>query len=582
MKLYTIYTSLLLYLLLCYGKKFADGGPFKTPTAGLSQFHYDYVPFSSGETRSRSRLNRAHSSHRFHEERLNPIHLDINEKKSTHKYNYFIKNGIDYFMAYPSFYFHKIKEGNVLLWELSVYKYPQLVTAKLMRNGHYDIKVHFENIMGVIGDYPHERETRRGLYPFQEFNRPSVPVQVISRNPKLLEDKENNLVVLDVSLKKGTMFFEYSYNVVTKTHIYTANDRYLFRLVKEGSYTHWTPTNNEYSSMVTVTDEPNGERSIKVFLSDDAESDDEVTDEELSRVFDVAFPLSSVYPEAFMSPYEDIAEQQSITDVIGLGDEVEGKIPMTIDIMKKETNEQFEYFKGPGYGTYTPKHNFIFKLVKASPTLKVGSSFVLWNGVRPEDYSNQIIIDSVGTLNTTNNASIYLVGGDSRHFSKSANRWVEIEPLAILDVGKERSGYEYEYVKNDRQQLATYIPRGKFLFKAVKITKWKMPTKIVMDIWETTKPNEYANRIIVKGSNSTERYIVIFHKDGTFKLYYKPETIETWRDETANLRSIDTLKLFNVDLNAPKPTDKEFVEEETEEDETPKEPSEEQTHFDQL
>nr|PVC53026.1 hypothetical protein MACL_00000368 [Theileria orientalis] len=582
MKLYTIYRSLLLYLLLCCGTKFADGGPFKTPTPGLSQFHYDYVPFSPGSTKNRSRSTGANISHRSHQEILSPIHLDINDRKNTHKYNYFIRNGIHHYMAYPSFYFHKIKEGNVLLWELSVYKYPQLVTAKRMRNGHYDIKVHFENVMGVIGEYPGERESRRGLYPFQEFNRPSVPVQVISRNPKLLEDGENNLVVLDVGVKKRTMFFEYSYNVVTKTHIYNANDRYLFKLVKEGNYIHWKPTNEEYANMVTVTDEPNGERSIKVFLSDDAESDDELTAEELSHVFDVAFPLSSVYPEAFMSPVEDISEQQGITDVIGLGDEIEGKIPMTIDIMKKESNEQFEYFKGPGYGTYTPKHNFIFKLIKASQTLKLGSSFILWNGSRPEDYSNQIIIDSVGTLNTTNSASIYLMGGDSRHFSKTANKWVEIDPLATLDVGKERAGYEYEYLKNDRQQLGTYIPRGRFLFKAIKLSKWKMANRIVINIWETTKPNEYAKRVIVKGSGNSEQYIVIFQKDDTFKLYYKPDSVDTWRDETANLRSIDTLRLFNVDLNAPKPTDHEFVEDEIPEDQTPKGDSEEQRFHDQL
>ncbi|UKK01528.2 hypothetical protein MACK_002345 [Theileria orientalis] len=561
MKLYTIYSSLLLYLLLCYGKKFADGGPFKTPTAGLSQFNYDYVPFSSGATRSGSRSNRARSSHKSQQERLYPIQLDINERKGTHKFNYFKKKGIHYFTAYPSFYFHRIKEGNALLWELSVYKYPQLVTAKLMRNGHYDIKVHFENIKSVLGGYPETREATRGLFPFQEFHKPSVPVHVISRNPKLLEDSENNLVVLDVTVKKRTMFFDYSYNVITNTHIYTACDRYLFKLVKEGMFIHWVPTNDEYANMVTVTDEPNGERSIKVFLADDAESDDEVTEEDLSRVFDVAFPLSSVYPEAFMSPFEDIADQQSITDVVGLDDEIAGKIPMTIDIMKKESNEQFEYFKGQDYGTYTPKHNFIFKLVKASPTLKLGSSFILWNGTRPEDYSNQIIIDLVGTMNSTNSASIYLTGGDSRHFSKSGSKWVEVEPLAIVDVSKERSGYEYEYVKNDRSQLGTFIPRGRFLFKGVKISKWKYTTRIVIDIWETTKPNEYATRIIMKGSSSSEQYIVIFHKDGTIKLFYKPESIDTWRDETANLRSIDTLKLFNVDLNAPKPTDKEFVEE---------------------
>nr|PVC54871.1 hypothetical protein MACL_00002514 [Theileria orientalis] len=357
------------------------------------------------------------------------------------------------------------------------------------------------------------------------------------------------LVSLDIQDTQTTRFINYSYDVITKTHIYTPKPSYSISEVKMDDYVFWKATNDNYGFGVIFIENLNNKPFLKVFIPEKEDLADEEKAQIIEKeIFERTGQKPSGPPEAddVLIPLEAPASEQEPHEQ---EDSTQKKMPILVDIKKKDSTEQYEYSKrNSECGMYTPKHNFIFKLVKAGRM--IGSDVEIWCPESEDEYVSKVFIDLIGILSNTFNVTLFLVNGNVKHFTLLNDRWIEVDPATLLDISKTQSTYEYDVAKDERNDIVTFTPRGHFLFKGVKRTQGLTGlNKSVVDIWNAMSKCDYARKAVVKSTKKAEKYLLLYLIGGGYKLFYRSHKGKIWRDESTNLSSFNNLKTYGIDLD---------------------------------
>ncbi|UKJ88548.1 hypothetical protein MACJ_001791 [Theileria orientalis] len=391
-------------------------------------------------------------------------------------------------------------------------------------------------------------EVRRGAGPSKQAHQDYDEFPIETQEEQLFVHQQPvKLVVLDIQDMQTTRFINYSYDVMTKTHIYTPKPTYSIKEVKMDDYVFWNATNDNYGFGVIFIEDLSGKPFLKVFIPEKDDLDDNEKTKIIEKEIEERTGKKPMGPpeadDVLIPPDAPVPEEKPSEE-----ESTERKMPIMVDITKKDSTEQYDYSKrNPECGMYTPKHNFIFKLVKASRLIR--SDVEIWCPESEEEYVTKVFIDLLGILSDTYNVTLFLVNGNVKHFTLLNERWIEVDPAVLLDISKTQSTYEFDCAKDEKNDIMTFTPRGHFLFKGVKRTHGMGLHKSVVDIWNAKNRCDYARKAVVKSTKKSEKYLLLYLISGGYKLFYRSDKGKIWRDESANLSSFNNLRTYGIDLD---------------------------------
>ncbi|UKK00948.2 hypothetical protein MACK_001758 [Theileria orientalis] len=402
-----------------------------------------------------------------------------------------------------------------------------------------------------IVDDIHVTEIRRSGQPtkeiLEEYEEFTIEDKKEAEEDKLfVHESPVRLVVLDIQDTQTTKFINYSYDVITKTHIYTPKESYYISEVRMAEHVFWRATNDNYGFGVIFIEDLNNKPFLKVFIPEK----DDLNEDDKTKIIEKEIEARTGKkprgpPEAdhiLIPPDAPAAEGKPFEGT------PEPKMPIMVDIRKRDTTDHYEYSRrNTECGMYTPKHNFIFKLVKTSRI--IGSDVEIWCPEAEDEYVDKVFIDIIGALSNTYNVMLFLVNGNVKHFTLLNDRWIEVDPAVLLDISKTESTYEYDAATDVRNDITTFTPRGHFLFKGVKRTQGIGLSKSVVDIWNAKNKCDYARKAVLKNTKRSEKYLLLYLLSGDYKLFYRSNKGKVWRDESTNLSSFNNLKTYGIDLD---------------------------------
>ncbi|EAN30705.1 hypothetical protein TpMuguga_03g00863 [Theileria parva strain Muguga] len=209
----------------------------------------------------------------------------------------------------------------------------------------------------------------------------------------------------------------------------------------------------------------------------------------------------------------------------------ERKPELSLDIRTKENQYEFGYSEDNNVGTYFPKYNFEFKVVKQGDN-------VIFKTVANE-YIEKVISDGMSS-GSSKNLSIYFSNGDVKFFHRSGDEWTRRPSEITLNIKKKEGTFEYDCFNKD--SIYIFIPKHNFMFKRIVQGDGNL-----VDIW-VSNDQEYCNKVVLShvesGKNLSLQLI-----DGNFKNFYNDKRKEKLWVETSKTDFVIRESLITLDLD---------------------------------
>ncbi|UKK01499.2 hypothetical protein MACK_002314 [Theileria orientalis] len=308
------------------------------------------------------------------------VTLDVKIKENTSKvkYEYDQEHRIHTFTPLPGFLIDRVVKGSYQIWECKNGVYPEKVLILPNEEGEMVVRILFPNVEIVSETVAHRGpvSSERKPYPAK------VPIE------------------LNIGLETSTQYIEYSCKMDVCT--FRPRSNYAFSLVKElrgyslsgTQVIIWQATNpKEYLSKVEYN---YVNYLVTLYLSDGS-----------------------------IKKFKKIAnEWVDYTDV-----DPSRRTPISLDIECNYTTYFFDYYRDGNTEIYTPKPEYIFKLVKrvTVPTI-LGLDAIIWSTEDPDSYSMNVQVTDRSTV------TVYSRNGFARVYMKSPdNGWYFVREFKYVD-----------------------------------------------------------------------------------------------------------------------------------------------------
>ncbi|UKJ88553.1 hypothetical protein MACJ_001796 [Theileria orientalis] len=489
------FRSLLIYLLLCYGKKFTDADEFdKRKRISLSQ-----ESITGHSQRSNSHNERSHqqalnvtqaSQHCVdsNHQRINSPDVFVEAQNNNHNINNYISSN-DH---------NRSNSQNVERLDGQNFRDSD-VDARSISSRSTSSKIQGQN-----------QHVRR---PSHDSVRSSSGESETRSQCRRSRKSSFNFLSVDIDSKISSPNIVYQRDEVNNIETYTAICPYLIDMVKMGDVVLWSPKDDNYSDKILIRHDERGNPILRVYYP----ILDEPVHEPMSGLTvedatpELPEPLFTIAPTAKFAPISEHLDALS-----SMGEEDSVKM-ISLDVNKTfNTSKLIHKVEIDGSQTLTCRTGYqIYKVLEGEE--------VLWRHQEGE-YPNRVII-----------------GMNSRGAKVVDIRFPGDELLVALDVTYTRSTKQIIYMV-EADGTESFNCRPGFLIS--KITKG---TKLV---WEGKEP-PYSDRVVLYyDKNGVKSANVQF-----FQGYGEPPQI---RDESADLetRRQEPIKFVTVDINVKRSSSK--------------------------
>ncbi|UKJ90837.2 hypothetical protein MACJ_001772 [Theileria orientalis] len=496
MNLCIIYRSLLFYLLLCYGKKFA----FSTDQAGTAQAPQD-------------------------QPQLYSIEVDIAQKESTSYIIYNVEfDGAETFVCRKGYVIREVWKRYKQIWAYNEGAYPDKVyiitgpDGKKTANVRYpydELVVEVDLAVKQSNDWVIYQENKQedtelficktGYLISKVMKGPHVIWQweegldypnrvIIAKDEKgkkmatvRFPGDEYILLILDVAVRQSTNEVDYVLDQDGIEAFIPKPGYRIHRVEKNGRFV-WECEDGIYPDRINI-----------------------VYDENNRPIARFKFP--EVVPEG--APPPPVAEPPPPPKV----PDREG---MKLDLIKKEPTQYYNYQDKRNVGTYTAYE-------------KVGFNYVtrknehVWSTTDKKKYATQVVRDGIKKCKNMEYVTLHHLDGTFTHLTKEKGKWVEAPNELILNI-KYMNTVHFDYT--EEYDLGIFTPKHDCLFKSVMLQRscgGAGRRTGDHDFWHGAKDG-FSRRIVTNYhfNMDREKYLSIFLHDGSVQHYRSPTGKYGW------------------------------------------------------
>ncbi|UKK01655.2 hypothetical protein MACK_002473 [Theileria orientalis] len=494
MKLCIIFKSLLFYLLLCYGKKFA----YSQDQGGTPQPQQDQPTLYS-------------------------IEVDVSQRESTSEYIYNVEfDGAETFVCRKGYVIREVWKGEKKIWTYEVGQrpdnaYPDKVFITRDENNKRILNVRYpydelvvevqletkESNQWVIYQFNQKEDTElficktgflidkvwKGKHLVWEWkegldypNRVIIAKNEQGKKMATVRFPGDELILLeiDVAVLQSTNEVDYVKDEAGIDAFIPKPGYLIHRVVKNGRFV-WECEDGVYPHRINIVYDDQG-RPIARFKFPEIKPEGEPTVAE---------------PPPPPPPKEPDRE------------------PVQLDLMVKQPTQYYNYLDDGNVGTYTPYKDLGFNSI-------VKKGVQIWSTTDKRKYATLVVRDGCKTLSSFNNITLHHLDGSMTHLTKYQGNWINASKELELNIANKKT-VRFDY--SEVHDLGIFTPKHDCVFKSVSLDRPCSCGRRTGDysFWHGGK-DKIARRIVTNYhfNMDREKYLSIFVEGGVAEHFRSP------------------------------------------------------------